>query len=65
MCVVCGLASGVVFPGGELDIPGSHYQNTSQFIFDWATKVRFHFGFAEWKLEMALLYIWGYVSIIL
>jgi hypothetical protein len=43
MCVVCGIASGVVFPGGELDIPGSHYQNTSQFIFDWATKVRFHF----------------------
>jgi len=30
--------NGVVFPGGELDIPGSHYQNTSQFIFNWATK---------------------------
>jgi hypothetical protein len=29
----------VVFPGGELDIPGSHYQNTSQFIYDWAIKV--------------------------
>jgi gamma-glutamyl hydrolase len=30
--------NGVVFPGGELDIPGSHYQNTSQFIYNWATK---------------------------
>ncbi|ELR13725.1 gammaglutamyl hydrolase, putative [Acanthamoeba castellanii str. Neff] len=34
--------NGVVFPGGELDIPGSHYQNTSQFIYNWAIKVRFH-----------------------
>jgi len=30
--------NGVVFPGGELDIPGSHYQNTSQFIYNWAIK---------------------------
>jgi gamma-glutamyl hydrolase len=30
--------NGVVFPGGELFLPGSYYQNVSQFIYDWATR---------------------------